>query len=196
MRLVFVPTPRCFYVESLYNEPLAAPCRSSRFSLVRKPMLDISSYDLIVVPVFFLSVVVWVGGIAAGHLLAVRNALRSRRGSTSRVFRGLADPWGKRLAEMRMFTVWLISFLIPSVGFFPVYMLFRESSLAYLLVCVPAVSLLILLSFGWCTMVGFQKSIVSAESFFSLFLKPGNGHEPGRPTVVLTQRKELPKPEE
>ena len=161
-------------------------------------MLVGSSYDLIVVPLFFLSILIWVAGTLVGNFLAARSALRSRRGSHARVFRGLAEPWGTRITKVKMFYVWFLAFLIPSVGFFPIHIwLQQQQSFIQVALYVPSLSFLMFCSFALCCLVGFQRSILSAENFFSAFLKPGTTTETQVSyTNITIKKKEISSSEE
>lgn len=158
-------------------------------------MLVGSSYDIIIVLLFFLSIPVWAAGVVAGHFLAVRSALRSRKGGHGKVFRGLAEPWGTKIARMKMFYVWFAAFLIPAVGFFPVHVWLQNSFLRVILY-VPSLSFLVFCSFSLCCLTGFQRTILSAENFISTFVKPDMQPKTRMShTTITVKRKEISGPD-
>lgn len=102
----------------------------------------------------------WGVGLLGGYSLAVRGAHRSSSART-KVFRGLAEPWGSRIAKLKPFPLWCGSVVLTAMIFAVVAVTPRPALLG-----LPALLGVVL---AGNVLAGLQKGIAPAErTFFHL----------------------------
>ena len=135
-------------------------------------MFSSKSYEYLVALFFVLSPFLWVFGFFCGNLLAVRSAYRSSNNQHDKVFRGLAEPWGPKIGAMKFFSSWLLTFVIPSMLFFPFYMIFSRSHLLGFIAYCFFFFICLCSAAAWAALFSFQKTILSAEQILFSFRSP------------------------